>query len=202
MRSIIREVLETIILTVIIFLLVRSVVQNFKVDGRSMEPSLQTGQYLLINKAAYWRLDAESVEAFVPAIADRFGEQPQFMFGGPQRGDVIVFRYPKDPSRDFVKRIIALPGDIVEIKQGKVFVNSVAVEEDYLLAQPNYFLERQIVPDRNYFVLGDNRNNSSDSHVWGNVPLENIIGRAWIRYWPPERWGFLSSGRPAEEIAR
>lgn len=201
MRSIIREVLETIILTIVIFLLVRSVVQNFKVDGRSMEPTLETGQYLIINKAVYWKLDAESVETFVPGIADQLGEQPRFLFGGPQRGDVIVFRYPKDLSRDFVKRIIAVPGDTIEIKQGKVYVNDEAVIEDYLLAQPNYFVEKQIISGRNYFVLGDNRNNSSDSHVWGNVPLENIIGRAWIRYWPPEQWEFIPSGRPAQGIA-
>ncbi|MBI4317371.1 MAG: signal peptidase I [Chloroflexi bacterium] len=190
MRSALREILETILLTLIIFLLVRAVVQNFKVEGRSMEPTLESGQYLLINKAAYWHVDPGAVGRYVPVVRTMDDKQ-MFVFGQPQRGDVIVFRYPKDLSRDFIKRVIALPGETVEVRQGVVYVNSKPLDEHYLLDRPNYFVERQVVPPDNYFVLGDNRNNSLDSHVWGMVPVENIIGKAWLSYWPVDRWGLL-----------
>jgi signal peptidase I len=192
MKSALREILETIILTILIFLLVRSVVQNFKVEGRSMEPTLESGQYLLINKAVYWRLDTlRSAFAFQREGAPV--DSPTYIFGAPQRGDVIVFQYPKDRSRDFIKRIIALPGETVEIRGGKVYVNGAALRESFQLEHPNYIYEPTRVPPGNYFVLGDNRNNSSDSHVWGMVPEENIIGRAWLRYWPPDSFGLLPS---------
>ena len=197
MKAALREIFETIILTILIFLLVRSVVQNFKVEGRSMEPTLESGQYLLINKAVYWRFDMQALRsAFAfqreaPPAADR----PAYVFGPPQRGDVVVFRFPRDLSRDFIKRIIAGPGETVEIRGGKVYVNGVALKEPFLREHPSYSYEPTKVPPGNYFVLGDNRNNSSDSHVWGMVPEEHIIGRAWVRYWPPDTWGVLA-GEP------
>ena len=201
MRSAIREVLETIILTLIIFLLVRAVVQNFKVEGRSMEPNLETGQYLLINKASYWHVAAQSIERLIPGHQD-LGNDLVYVFGQPHRGDVIVFRYPKDPSRDFIKRVIALPGETVQIKDGKVLVNDRPLDESYVLDRPNYFVDREVVPANNFFVLGDNRNNSLDSHVWGMVPVENIIGKAWLTYWPMEKWGLLQSGGLSKQAAR
>jgi signal peptidase I len=194
MKAALREIFETIILTILIFLLVRSVVQNFKVEGRSMEPTLESGQYLLINKAVYWRLDTEALRsafAFQRDTANGHTNRPVYVFGPPQRGDIVVFRYPKDLSRDFIKRIIALPGETVEIRGGKVFVNGVALKEEYVRDNPSYVFEPTKVPPGHYFVLGDNRNNSSDSHVWGMVPEENVIGRAWVRYWPPDAWGML-----------
>src|SRR3990170_6473668 len=100
MKSALREILETIILTAIIFLLVRSVVQNFKVDGRSMEPTLEGGQYLLINKATYWHLDPE-LQQRVPGLNNNGNNRITYVFGAPSRGDIVVFRYPNDPSRDF-----------------------------------------------------------------------------------------------------
>ncbi len=198
MKSTLGEILETVILTVIIFVLVRSVVQNFKVEGRSMEPTLRSGQYLLVNKAAYWSFDATNVLQFLPSQSNR-SEPPRrvFPFGEPQRGDIVVFMYPVDPSRDFIKRIIGLPGDQVAIKQGAVYVNGQQLVEPYLQTVPQYDLPEQIVPPGQYFVLGDNRNSSSDSHVWGMVPKDNIVGKALLCYWPPDEWGFLSSGAPA-----
>ena len=198
MKSALGEILETIILTVVIFLLVRSVVQNFKVEGRSMEPTLRSGQYLLINKAAYWSFDTSKILQFLPGQHDQ-AESPTrvFPFGEPQRGDIIVFMYPVDPSRDFIKRVIGLPGDRVAIEQGTVYVNGQPLHEPYLRTVPQYDLPEQIVPPDQYFVLGDNRNSSSDSHVWGMVPKENIVGKALLCYWPPEEWGFLSSEAPA-----
>lgn len=166
-----------------------------------MEPTLQTGQYLLINKAVYWRFDAQLIEKVITGRESTTPE-PIHVFGQPQRGDVIVFRYPKDLSRDFIKRIIALPGENVEIKGGQVYVNEQPMNETYILDRPSYHVEKQIVPADNYFVLGDNRNNSLDSHVWGNVPFENIIGKAWLSYWPVEKWGLIPSSTLLARQAR
>ncbi len=196
MKAAVRDILETLILTLFIFLLVRSVVQNFKVEGRSMEPTLHNGQYLLINKATYWRLDSRLLERLTPgaeASAGNGAAPSHYLFGPPQRGDIIVFRYPKEPSRDFIKRVIAVPGDVVEIRSGVVYVNGQALKEEYTAAAPNYLMAPESVPPGNYFVLGDNRNNSSDSHVWGLVPEGNIIGKAWLSYWPPDEWGAIPS---------
>jgi signal peptidase I len=200
MKNAVRDVLETLLLTVLIFLIVRSVVQNFKVEGRSMEPTLHNGQYLLINKAVYWRLDGDLLSKLNPgaeASTDPATQISHYLFSQPQRGDIIVFRYPKEPSRDFIKRVIGVPGDLVEIKNGIVYVNDKPLHEDYTADPPTYFQPPERVPEGQYFVLGDNRNNSSDSHVWGLVPEENIIGKAWFSYWPPDNWGTVEPQGPA-----
>lgn len=193
MKGTVRDVLETLVLTLVIFLLVRSVVQNFRVEGRSMEPTLHSGQYLLVNKAVYWNIDVDLLKRLFPFI--RWPENPHsraiYLFQPPQRGDIIVFRYPRDPSRDFIKRVIAVPGEVVEVRQGRVFVNGTPLEEYYINDQPAYQWGPQRLPPDHYFVLGDNRNASSDSHVWGPVPKDYIIGKAWLSYWPPDQFGFL-----------
>lgn len=188
-RSALREVVETILLTLIIFLVVRALVQNFKVEGSSMEPNLHSGQYLLVNKAVYFSFDTEAIAKFVPFI-DTDDSRIFFIFHPPERGDVIVFRFPKEPTRDFIKRVMAGPGETVEIRSGVVWVNGQKLDEPYLRDRPNYNFGPETVPEDNYFVLGDNRNNSSDSHVWGMVPRDMIIGKAWLSYWPVSEWGF------------
>jgi signal peptidase I len=196
LRSWIVEILQTIVLTVLIFAAVRTVVQNFQIDGPSMQPTLWAGQYLLVNKMTYQQLDGLPLQVAqqVGLVAPNCG--PVFPFGGPQRGDIIIFSEPIPPHIDLVKRLIALPGDRVRIDRGRVYVNGELQQEDYIRAVPSYSLPDQIVPPGNLFVLGDNRPVSSDSHLWGFVPEENVIGKAWIRYWPPSQWGFLdhSSG--------
>jgi signal peptidase I len=185
-RSFLWEMVQTVLLTLVIFLAVRAVVQNFKVEGASMEPTLHTGQYLLINKVGYARLEGTPL-AF---LDHRGGDATDgYIFGGPQRGDVIVFRAPVQPDKDFIKRVIALPGDTVEVRGGQVYVNDQLIDEPYIRDRAPYLVPRQTVPPEHYFVLGDNRPNSSDSHVWGLVPAENVIGRAWVSYWPPNLWG-------------
>ena len=106
--------------------------------------------------------------------------------------DVIVFRYPRDPDQEFIKRIIGLPGDRIRINNGEVYVNDERIEEPYIAAAPRYQSEWR-VPDRSLFVLGDNRNNSSDSHSWGPVPMDYVIGKALFVYWPPESWGTVGN---------
>lgn len=199
-KSIVREILETIVLTLIIFLSVRTVVQNFKVEGYSMEPTVHTGQYILVNKAAYFHFSESGPLSFLPGTP--LGSSNQvYPFGGPQRGDIIVFEYPEDPSRDFIKRVIGLPGDTVDVRNGKVYVDGTALNEPYLRDAPEYTMPSPVtVPADSVFVLGDNRNNSSDSHVWGCLPLDRIIGKAWVSYWPPDSWGLLPHFNLSSEV--
>jgi signal peptidase I len=114
------------------------------------------------------------------------------MFGVPQRGDVIVFHYPEDPDRDFIKRIIGLPGEQVYIEAGQVYINGAPLEEPYIQKSFTYSSRHAwtLGPDE-YFVLGDNRDNSDDSHDFGPIDRSTIIGRAWVSYWPIARWGVV-----------
>jgi signal peptidase I len=158
-----REIVETIFLTLLIFLVLRFAVQNYRVDGQSMEPSLHDQEYILVDKAAY-------------------------LFHPPERGDVIVFEYPLDPQVDYVKRIIAIPGDTITIVGETVKVDGVTLNEPYInkddLFNPFGPIENRVVEPGEYFVMGDNRGNSSDSREWGFVPRQNIIGKAALTYWP------------------
>lgn len=164
--SMLRELVETLILTLVIFLLIRFAVQNFRIEGYSMEPNFHDGQFLFVNKLVY-------------------------LFGKPERGDVIVFVPPTNASRDYIKRVIGLPGDKVEIINGTVYINDHVLNEVYPLNPATYSMPPLIVPPDEYFVLGDNRNFSSDSHSWGTVNASKIIGRAWLSYWPPQLIGFV-----------
>jgi len=187
------ELVQTVALTLLIFFAMRAVVQNFKVEGTSMEPTLHHNQFLIINKMTYARADGTPLER----VVDRNGHEvagPLFVFGEPARGDIVVFRFPAQPDKDFIKRIIAVPGDIVEIRSGKVYLNGAASNEPYIRLGATYDAPARAVPTGHYFVLGDNRPNSSDSHVWGFVPADNLIGKAWFAYWPPGDWGPLASG--------
>lgn len=161
-----RELVETLLLTLVIFLLIRFGVQNFRIEGYSMEPNFHDGEFLLVNKVVY-------------------------MLHPPERGDVIVLMYPPVPSRDFIKRVIGLPGDRIEIVNGKVYVNGELLDEPYPLNEGSYSYGPVTVGEGEYFVLGDNRNNSSDSHSWGMLPGRNIVGKAWIFYWPPQFIGLV-----------
>src|SRR6185503_14709149 len=129
------------------------------VEGSSMEPGLHDGQYLLVNKAVYFKMNLDTLSKYIPFIHP--GDSPnRFLFRSPRRGDVIVFRFPRDPSRDFIKRVLAVPGDAVEIRQGRVFVNGAFVDEAYINEVGNYTSPSQRIQPGEYFVLGDNRNNS------------------------------------------
>ena len=159
------DVLETVILSVLLFVGINAISARIRVDGFSMEPTLHSGEFVIVNKLAY-------------------------KLGQPQHGDVIVFRYPRDPEQEYIKRIIGLPGDHVSVVHGEVYVNDQMIEEPYIAAPPNYSSSWDIPRDA-VFVLGDNRNRSSDSHNWGSVPMEHVIGKAVFVYWPPEQWGLV-----------
>jgi signal peptidase I len=189
------ELLQTIVLTLAIFLGVRWVVQNFRVEGASMEPTLETGQYLLITKGSYFHVDGTFLDHLLPTSHQG---STDYLFGGPQRGDIVVFQAPTQPDKDFIKRIIGLPGDTVLVKNGTVFVNGQALDEPYIHYPATYTYpsdgQAKPIPDGYYFVLGDNRPNSSDSHLGWNVPVDHLVGRAWISYWPPMDWSFIPAG--------
>ncbi len=159
------DVLETLVLATVMFVLINAITARVRVDGHSMDPTLQNGEFILVNRLAY-----------------RFGE--------PRRGDIVVFHYPRDPSQQFIKRVIGLPGDEVRIQAGHVYLNGQLLNEPYVAAPPRYE-GLWTVPAGSLFVLGDNRNQSSDSHSWGMLPIENVIGKAVFVYWPLDHLGLI-----------
>ena len=184
MRKTLREILQTVLLTLILFAGLQGTIQNVRVEGFSMRPTLDADQYLLVNKLAYSQINLANLARYIPFI-DLGDEVSSYLFDPPKRGEVVVFRFPVDPSREFVKRVIAVPGDSVEIRNGNVFVNDKALEEPYTLDDPRGItMIEQVMGSEEYFVLGDNRLQSNDSKNWGPVPLENIIGKVWVSYWP------------------
>jgi signal peptidase I len=197
-RSMLREMLETLLFTLLIFFLVRSVIQNFKVEGSSMEPNFHTGQYIMVNRMLYVHVDLNLLKRLFSNEKDlptRFG----YLFHLPRRGDVVVFEYPRDTSRDFIKRIIGLPGETVQIQNNQVLINGVPLAEPYLSEAARGqmgSLPPTVVPPDSVFVMGDNRGNSSDSRSWGALPLNKIVGKAWFIYWPRQYWGLVPPAAP------
>ena len=159
------DLLETIVLAVVLFFAINAVSARVRVDGFSMVPTLQDGEYVLVNRLAY----RNSL---------------------PERGDIIVFVSPQSNDLDLIKRVIGLPGDTVNISGGVVQVNGQVLDEPYIAAAPVYNGVWN-VPESNLFVLGDNRNDSSDSHAWGLLPLENVLGKAILIYWPIPEWNLI-----------
>lgn len=168
LQSLLDLVHDLIIAVVVCVFLITYVVQAFKVQGSSMSPELADGERILVNKFLY-RL--ESIE----------------------RGDVVVFWYPEDPELSFIKRVVALPGESVEVRDGRVFVDGVLLDEPYV--DPENADRRSVAPQQvrpaHYFVLGDNRRGSNDSRSWGLVPERYVYGKAFFRLWPPTELGFV-----------
>lgn len=168
------EALQTIGLSVVLALGIRHFVAEARyIPSGSMEPTLQINDRLVIEKVSYH-------------------------FNPPQRGDIVVFWPPEKLTppgqrRDaFIKRVIGLPGDVVEVSNGQVIINGEVITEDYIKAPPDYTWGPETVDEGAYLVLGDNRNSSYDGHAWGFLPQENIIGKASVRFWPPSRLGWLN----------
>jgi len=160
------DILETIVLAVVLYFGINAISARVRVEGTSMVPTLQNGEYILVSKLSY-------------------------KTGVPARGDIIVFGLPTDTKQELIKRVIGLPGETVTIKDGIVSVNGVTLNEPYIAQPPNYNGEWQVT-DGQLFVLGDNRNNSKDSHQWGLLPMENIAGKAIVIYWPPPVWKIIN----------
>lgn len=193
-RGAVREVIETLVLALLIFLAVRLVVLNFKVDGNSMRPNLLNGELLLVNRNAYWSFDFNAVLDRVPGV-DREGEWIFTPFHAPERGDIVVFNPPNGSGEPYIKRVIALEGETVEIRDGSVYVDDVELDEPYIDEGITECLSNSCDPvtveEGEVFVLGDNRRNSSDSRSFGPVPIENLIGKAWVVYWPLDEGGIV-----------
>jgi signal peptidase I len=165
-KRLLLDILETVVLAVVLYFGINAVSARVRVDGFSMNPTLQNGEYILVNKLAY-------------------------KTGHPERGDIVVFKFPMNPQEDLIKRVIGLPGESVTVHDGVVSVNGAPLDEPYINAEPFYDGEWKI-PEGQLFVLGDNRNDSRDSHQWGLLPIENVIGRAVLIYWPPEEWQVIN----------
>lgn len=159
----VREVIETIVLTVLMFLIIRMAVQNFQIQGHSMEPNFHDQELVLVDKWTY-------------------------LFHTPARGDVVVFVAPPQPDQDYIKRVVGLPGDVVTVQGTQVYVNGKLLQESYVKpynqGNPWPSFTNRVIPPGDYFVLGDNRGGSSDSRDWGCLPRANIIGRVGLVYWP------------------
>jgi len=170
MKHLLRDILAPIILAIVIFFLLHTLVPSFVIISPSMVPSLQVKQRILISTVVYY-------------------------FHEPERGDIITF-YPHGDREaiPFIKRIIGLPGESVEIKQGIVYIhkkdgNVLPLDEPYIKEAPSHPFKGDTIPENEYFVLGDNRNNSTDSRTGWTVKREDIIGKAWLSIWPPGEWG-------------
>ena len=182
-RNLYREFIETIILAAFIFICLHVSIQNYQVEGSSMNPTLSEGECVLSNKLVYSRFDTTKISKYFTSL-DKHQGNILFLFHPPKKGEIVVFRYPKDPKRHFVKRIIGIPGDQVEIKNGIVFVNGKVINEPYLnplKSSSNW--GPSIIQSENYFVLGDNRAASNDSRSWGSISNEHLVGRYWFKYW-------------------
>lgn len=187
-RGATRELIETLIIAALLFFGMRFVMPAVVVDGASMVPSLRDNQRLLENRLAYVNIAV--------------GGTRYYLFGPPQRGDVVIIDPPIPHDKPFIKRMIGLPGDTVLVRGGKVIVNGVPLDETNIAAPPTYTWPTDgrpmlLGPDQ-YFVLGDNRNASEDSHFFGPISSANIIGKTWISFWPFKDFGFLS--RPAYPV--
>ncbi len=173
--AILRDVIEAVVLAAVLFLVLQFALQNTIVEGASMEPNLVDRQWLLVNKLAY-----------------RLGE--------PQRGDVIVFHSPDQPGKDFIKRIVALPGETVEMEAGRILVDGRLLEEPWQPWSDDSNYGPYPVPEGQVFVLGDNRARSNDSRTWsgagGGLEVDRIVGKAWLSVWPREVWGQVAVDGP------
>jgi len=169
------DLVETIITALLVFVIIYLFLfQPHQVKGNSMQPNFEDGEYLLTNKVTY-------------------------RINKPKRGEVVIFESPQNKDFDYIKRIIGLPGEKVKIVNGKIFINGSVLDESAYLADDVYTQEGSFLPENEevdvsenqYFVVGDNRSHSSDSREWGFISVENIIGKTWVRYWPPSRAGLL-----------
>jgi signal peptidase I len=196
-RNAVWEIVETLILAVLIFVAVRSVVLNFRVDGLSMEPNLDSGEMLLVNRQLYMHFDLYSTVDWLPFV-DHDEQKIVYPFHPPQRGDIVVLHPPIDQGKPYIKRVIGLPGETVSVHDGAVYINDRRLEEPYLNGVATSWAgsireEKTLLEDDEVFVMGDNRNNSTDSRVFGPIKIDEIIGKAWISFWPSDRIDILQS---------
>lgn len=192
MYNLVREFTEALVLAVVLFLALQISFQNYRVEGTSMAPTIGSGEYLAVNKLAYLEFDVGRLARLIP-FWDAEGEKKKFVFSdGPERGDIVVFTRLEGSERNYVKRVIGLPGEDVSIYRGIVYINGKYLEESYT----RVYLESEtrkygILGDGEYFVMGDNRPFSNDSRMWGVVLLDDIVGNRLFSYDLPFEIGFV-----------
>jgi signal peptidase I len=179
MKNAIRDILVTLLIAVVVYLGLRTAVQSYRVDGPSMQPNFETGQWVLANKLVY-------------------------KLHPPQRGDVIIFKSPHNRNSNLIKRVIGLPGESVELKNGVVYIHkaegeTISLEEPYIPNPDTRSFVGGIIPPGEIFVLGDNRRVADDSRFGWLAPYGDIIGKAWLSTWPPSDWGLAANRRPIED---
>lgn len=202
-----RELIETVLFILLIFFIFRGVVQNYRVQGQSMEPNFHTDQYLIVNKIIFFHFDLNAPLRLLPGL----GNLPPdviYPLRTPQRGDIVIVEEPvpeAEAEREeiLIKRVIGLPGETVQIKDGVVRINGQPLREQqsdggYLIEETNCYggklCEPYVVPAGHIVVMGDHRSNSLDSRSWGadpGLPLDRVIGKAWVSYWPRTEWGVI-----------
>lgn len=187
MKRIVREVVETVVLVVLILAAVNVVVDRRHVEGPSMLPTLHAGQFLLANKLAYSPIVSA---AFASHDADNSYDHP----ATPHRGDIVILKRPGNPEGDdLVKRVIGLPGETLELRDGVVYINGQPLDEPYLVNRGHPSMAPTKIPQGNVFVMGDNRPNSNDSRHFGPVTIDSLLGKVWLRYWPLDEFSVISA---------
>ena len=197
-RMLVREIVETALLALLVFLCVRASFQNFRVSGESMYPTLEDGQFVIVNKLIYSEIDTEKLSRFLPFI-DPGDDPKKHVFHGPERGDIIVLQDPRpDHNEDLIKRVIALPGERIAIQNGQVYINGYLLIEPYITEPWNDNMPEIQLGKDEYFVMGDNRRNSLDSRsgTVGLIHEDLIIGKAMFSYWPTSHFGFAPNASP------
>lgn len=180
------ELVQILVLALLMVMVIRNFIHNYRIDGISMEPNFHDRQFLIVNRFAYCPgINVEIPVVNVPLFSKTWCVRT------PTRGDVVIFQYPRDPSRDFIKRVIGLPGETVEVRDGQVYVDGVLMPEPFGPNPGSYNAPPLTVGSDEVYVMGDNRNNSSDSHLWGPLKLDHIIGKALVSYWPPKYWSIV-----------
>jgi signal peptidase I len=189
----VREIVETLLLALVIFVGVRLLVLNFRVDGASMVPNLHDREMLLVNRNAYLNFDLNEVLDILPGD-DRDSERLVYPFDPPERGDIVVFDPPTTHDKPYIKRVIGLPGETISFEGGDVYIDGTALDESYIddhITECDGGCTSGTVPPGHVYVLGDNRDNSSDSRQFGFVEIDDIIGKAWFTYWPFDDLGLV-----------
>jgi signal peptidase I len=195
-KGLAREVAETLLLALIMFLSVRTVGAAYEVEGRSMAPNLGDQQRLFVARAVYARLDLRGLVDLLPG-RDRADGVVWYPFAPPARGDIVVFESPEDGDRPLIKRVVALPGEHVAVRRGAISIDGVELEEPYIGGDITRCRNSRycdlVVPRGTVYVLGDNRNDSTDSRAFGPVSVERIVGKAVVSFWPPEDAGRVAA---------
>lgn len=206
--SAIRELVETVVFIVLVFFIFRGVVQNFRIEGSSMEPSFHDRQFIWVNKLVYFHFDANAPLRLLPGNSD-LPQRLVYPIRTPQRGDVVVLEPPtlnqSEGTEDYIKRVIGLPGETIQIKNGVVLIDGQPLPESktdgaYLIDTTDCYggklCEPYQIPIGHVVVLGDHRTNSQDSRSWAGdpaLPIDHIVGKAWLIYWPQTQWGFVAA---------